>query len=311
MSSTTRNKPQSAPTPRVSSTPERSHGSSSGKVVSIRAGAQPINPTVIAVTSGKGGVGKTNISANLAIALGLRGVRVLCIDADLGLANMDIIFGLAPTLTTADLVNGHVDAEDVLLEGPTNVWLLPGASGQYDLANLNDQQRRDLFSAVDTLDSRFDIVIVDTGAGLGSNSVGFSSAAKDILVVVSGEPTSVADADGMIKVLNTRCGVHRVKIVANMVQSAADGEAVFRRLSSLTDRFLNIALEYMGHIPQDSIVSRSVMRGEPFVSNYPDCAASNAITGIAGKILAADDQDDRQGAIRLFWRKLLRQGNGQ
>ena len=150
----------------------------SGKVVSISAGAAPMAPTVIAITSGKGGVGKTNISVNLAMALGARGARVLCVDADLGLANMDIIMGVAPTCTTADLLHGDVTIEDVLLPGPENVWLLPGASGQYDLANLDDHQRRALFSAVDTLDDRFDAVVVDTGAGVGSNAVGFASAAR-------------------------------------------------------------------------------------------------------------------------------------
>src|SRR5690606_23597397 len=138
------------------------------------------------------------------------GARVLAIDADLGLANMDIVMGLAPTYTTAELVRGDAHIDEVLVQGPQNVWLLPGASGQYDLANLTDVQRQDFFTAVDTLEDRFDVVVVDTGAGVGSNAIGFASAAKEIIVVVTPEPTSVADAYGMLKVLCTRCGVRRV-----------------------------------------------------------------------------------------------------
>lgn len=280
----------------------------SGKVVSIEAGKTPMSPTVIAISSGKGGVGKTNLSVNLAVALGQRGARVLCIDADLGLANMDILMGLAPTATTSDLVRGDATIDEVLLEGPQNVWLLPGASGQYDLANLNDQQRQSLFTAIDSLDEDFDAVVVDTGAGVGTNSVGFASAAKDIIIVVTGEPTSVADAYGMIKVLSVRCGVRRVKILTNMVRSAAEGERVYRRLASLADRFLQISLDFLGHIPRDPMVERAVMRGEPFLLSHPDCPAARACTSIAGKLANSTDVDDRQGAIRLFWRKLLRQG---
>lgn len=282
-----------------------------GAVIDIRAAASPFAPTVIAVTSGKGGVGKTNLSVNLAIALGRRGARTLAIDADLGLANMDIVMGVAPTYTTAELVRGEVEIEDVLVEGPENVWLLPGASGRYDLANLDDRGRQALFNAVDGLDDRFDCVVVDTGAGVGSNAVGFASAAKDIVVVVTPEPTSIADAYGIVKVLSTRCGVRRLRVVANMVSSAAEGERVFRRINSLAERFLDVVLDYIGHIPRDPVIQRSVVRGQPFTTLYPEAPASRAVDGLAGKLLAADDPDDRQGAIRLFWRKLLRQGGSK
>lgn len=300
-----------AATARAESTSPIDDPIDTGNYVPIRTATTPMSPTVIAVSSGKGGVGKTNLSVNLSMALGARGARVLCIDADLGLANSDIVMGVAPTFTTADLVRGDADVDEVLVEGPQNVWLLPGASGQYDLANLGDHERRDLFAAVDTLDDRFDAVVVDTGAGVGSNAVGFASAAKDILMVVTPEPTSVADAYGMIKVLSTRAGVRRIRIVANMAASAAEGDRVFRRLASLTDRFLDVALDYVGHIPRDPCVGRSVMRGEPFSLTYPDCPASRAVASIAARLWNSDEPDERQGAIRLFWRKLLRQGGAQ
>lgn len=281
--------------------------SSLGSVIPIRSASVPISPTVISVSSGKGGVGKTNLSVNLAVTLGRRGARVLAIDADLGLANMDIVMGLAPMYTAAELVRGEATIDDVLVRGPDNVWLLPGASGQYDLANLTDLQRRELFTAVDSLEDRFDIVVVDTGAGVGSNAIGFASAAKDIIVVVTPEPTSVADAYGMLKVLCTRCGVRRVKVVTNVVSSAKEGEQVFKRLANLTARFLSIGLEHLGSIPRDAAVSRSIMRGEPITCSYPKAPASLAIDQIAGRLLESDDRDERQGAMRLFWRRLLRQ----
>jgi|LNFM01.1.fsa_nt_gb flagellar biosynthesis protein FlhG len=290
----------------VESEPSESTGNL-GDVIPLRSGLTPIGPTVIAVTSGKGGVGKTNISANLAIALGQRGARVLAIDADLGLANMDIIMGLAPTYTTADVVSGEVPIEDVIIPGAPNVWLLPGASGQHDLANLSDTGRRNLFTAVDGLDDRFDAIVVDTGAGIGSNAIGFAAAAKDIILVVTPEPTSVADAYGMLKVLCTRCAVRRVHVLANMVAGPADGEQVFRRLVALADRFLNIGLDYLGAIPRDGAISRSVMRGEPVLTAYPRSPASLAILDAADALGRADHRDDREGALRLFWRRLLRQ----
>lgn len=267
-----------------------------------------IQPTVIAVSSGKGGVGKTNIAVNLAISLTKLGARVLCIDADLGLANMDIVMGVTPMLTTADILTGNAEIEDVLLEGPEGVWLLPGASGQYDLANLSDRQRMVLFSSIDKVEDRFDILVVDTGAGVGSNATGFAAAARDILLVVTPEPTSVADAYGMIKVLNIQCQVRKIQILVNMAKSALDAERVFQRLQSLTTRFLDAQLELVGFIPRDPLVARAVMRGQPFCVSHPDGPASRQMLALA-ESLATKPVSERieGGAISLFWRKLLKQ----
>lgn len=280
-------------------------------VIPLRATTAPSSPRVVAVASGKGGVGKTNIAANLAVALGRQGVRVLAVDADLGLANLDIVMGLAPTHTSADLVRGDVEIEDVLLPGPTNVWLLPGSSGAYDLANLSDVPRRDLMSAIDTLDERFDAVVIDTGAGIGHNTVSFASAAQDIVLVVTPEPTSVADAYGLLKALSSHYAVRRAKVLASLVTSSSEGPQVFERLTTLCERFLDVHLEYLGAVPFDPCVGRAVMRGEPVSVAYPSSEVATAFDEIADRFLASSERDDREGTLRIFWRRLLRQGGAR
>lgn len=266
------------------------------------------SPTVIAVSSGKGGVGKTNISANLALSLGKLGAKVLCVDADLGLANMDIVLGVTPMYTTADLFNGEATIQDILIKGPHNVSLLPGASGQYDLANLSERRRMQLFAAIDSLDECFDFVIVDTGAGIGSNATSFASAAQDIFLVVTPEPTSIADAYGMLKVLSLRCKVQSVQILVNQAKSAMEAERVFDRLVNLCTRFLTLNIDLVGHIPYDPMVSRSVMRGEPFVLSSPQSPASQAMKALAQRVSSKPSDGNHASPISFFWQKLLHQG---
>jgi flagellar biosynthesis protein FlhG len=154
------------------------------------------------------------------------------------------------------------------------------------------------------------VLVVDTGAGVGTNALGFAAAAKDIVLVVTPEPTSVADAYGMLKMLCTKCGVRRLKVLTNMVSGKAEGENVFRRLARLAARFLAVSLEHIGSIPHDPAISRAVMRGEPVVNAYPTSPAALAMGELADRLLQSDDRDERSGALRLFWRRLLRQEGG-
>ena len=274
---------------------------------SIRRHAQSAKPVrVIAVASGKGGVGKTQLVANLAVAFAKSGERVLAIDGDLGMANLHIALGATAHSTIADVINGQASIDEVLTQAHEGVTLLPGGSGLYDVANLDDRGHHGLFAAIDQLDDRFDTVIVDTPAGIGNNAVGFAAAAQDILVVANLEPTSLADAYGLIKTLATERHVKHVRVVANMVRSAAEGEEVYRRLSLLVGRFLNIGIDYVGHVLRDPSVPRAVHSGRPVLIGEPDSHATHCFENIARKIQRTKiEAGFETGGVRLFWRRLL------
>ncbi|MBT6436182.1 MAG: MinD/ParA family protein, partial [Deltaproteobacteria bacterium] len=260
---------------------------------------------VLGVASGKGGVGKTNIVSNLAIAFSRAGKRVLAMDGDLGLANLDIAFGLTPDMTLLDLFDGTGTIEEVICDGPEGVKLLPGCSGRYDVANLNEQERFSLFAAIDSLEDDFDILMVDTGAGLNSNAVAFAAAAQTVILVADPDPTSLADAYAFVKVMATRCGIKKVDLIANRVANAKEGEDVYRKLSVLVNRFLQVGINYLGYINTDAAISRATRGGVPVLLGEPNALASQRINSIAHKILAQPYEAPETGGIRLFWKRLV------
>jgi flagellar biosynthesis protein FlhG len=266
-------------------------------------GVSPVQ--VIAVGGGKGGVGKTNIAANMAIAFAQAGGRVLAVDADLGMANLDLAFGVRPKASFWDLFQGTASIDEVLTEVSDKVHLLPGCSGRYELANMSDEQRYSLFSAIDTVEERFDTLILDIGAGIGANAIHFAGAAQKVVVVTSPEPTALADAYGFIKVLHSECAIKQVFLVANMVNSPAEGEEVYMKLASMLDRFLGVSLYYLGAVNRDNAVGRSVRTGVPFLVGKPEAAASQCIVSISRRLAEADGDDTGAGGIRLFWKKLI------
>jgi flagellar biosynthesis protein FlhG len=260
---------------------------------------------VLAIASGKGGVGKTNIVSNLAIAFSRAGKRVLAMDGDLGLANLDIAFGLTPDMTLLDLFDGTGTIQEVICDGPEGVKLLPGCSGRYDVANLNEQERFSLFAAIDSLEDDFDILMVDTGAGLNSNAVAFAAAAQTVILVADPDPTSLADAYAFVKVMATRCGIKKVDLIANRVANAKEGEDVYRKLSVLVNRFLQVGINYLGYINTDAAISRATRGGVPVLLGEPNALASQRINSIAHKILAQPYEAPETGGIRLFWKRLV------
>lgn len=277
-------------------------------MIPLRARPCSAQARVVAIASGKGGVGKTNLAANFALALGRRGVRTLAVDADLGLANLDIVMGLAPGFTSVDLLSGaDLGIEDILVPAGHDVSLLPGSSGCYEASNLEEVRRYELMTAIDTLDDRFDAVVIDTGSGLGPSTLGFCAAAEEVLLVINAEPTGISDGLGMLRALQKRHNIRHAKVVASMVGSTDEGEAVFEQLQGLCNRNLDTRLEYLGALPFDAHIGRAVMREQPVSEAYPESPYSQAVSAVADRFLASTQRDARQGASQIFWRRLLRQ----
>ncbi len=266
-------------------------------------------PRVVAVTSGKGGVGKTNIVGNLAIVLSRMNKRVLILDGDLGLANLDIIFGLHPKFTIKHVINGEKDLREVIIKGPENVSIIPASSGLADLVHLTQGQKLNLLSEFDGLDDDFDIFLIDTGAGISSNIVYFNSAARERIVVATPEPTSITDAYALMKVMYTRHDTRSFKLLVNMVHHENEGDLVFKSLSNALLRFLqDISLEYLGCLLKDDHVPKAVRKQTPLVQLYPACTSSEGFNVLAKKLLAQSHIGSSDGNIKFFFRRLVAAG---
>jgi flagellar biosynthesis protein FlhG len=239
---------------------------------------------VIAVTSGKGGVGKTQVSANLGVSLAQSGKKVLLLDADLGLASLDLALGVRPSSDLLTVIRGEQEIEDVICEGPAGVHLLPACPGRYEMANLGPRERSLLSNAVDEIASRYDVLIIDTGAGIGSTTVSFAGGADEVLLVVTPEPTSLRDAYAMAKVLHRRFGLERIGVIANAVHSELEGNGVFENIDAIVKRFLTLELRYLGAIPRDPSVQRGCATGLPFVIGTPNGSATRALGAILQRL---------------------------
>ncbi len=281
---------------------------SASKVIPLR-GPRENDPRVIAVTSGKGGVGKSVISANLGICLAQLGRRVLLIDADLALANLDLMLGVNARQTIKEILNNKSQVEDVMVEGPSGVFLLPACSGDANLAELDDTIRMTLFNAIDQLEERFDTIVIDTGAGIGSNSMSFAAAAQQTIVVVTPDPASIADAYAMIKVLNLRCGLSRVYLVVNMASGPREADQVMNRLLGLVHQFLNVSVVPVGYMYRDEAVERSVRGCQPLVTTFPQASISASMHSLAARLLQEKPGDFGWGYPRIFWKKLMGLGD--
>lgn len=238
----------------------------------------------LAVTSGKGGVGKTQIAANVGVALAARGLQVLMLDADLGLASLDLALGLQPKADLRTVLEGRAQVEDVAVPGPMGLRLLPACPGRYDMANLDPSERSRLIQAVHRAAEDYDVLLIDTGAGIGSNSVYFASAADEILLVTTPDPTSMRDAYAMAKVLHRRASVDRMKLVANQVRGAVEGVELHGRIDAIVTRFLALDLEFLGSVPWDKEVVKGARTGRPHVLAAPEAAASRAVRAVAARL---------------------------
>ena len=263
-------------------------------------------PRVIAVTSGKGGVGKTNVVGNLAIVLAQLGNRILILDADLGLANLDIIFGVHPEFNIGHVLSGEKDLTQVMVEGRPGIRIIPAGSGFVNLTQLTDGHKLSLLSEFEVLEDDFDYFLIDTGAGISTNVTYFNLAADECIIVVTPEPTSVTDAYAMIKVMSTQYGEKHFKLLMNMVKDEKEAKNVFLNLGNAADRFLSgVVLEYCGYIPRDEKVSASVMQQKPFVELFPDAPASQGIFRAARRLSEAPQRMDANGNIKFFVKRYM------
>jgi flagellar biosynthesis protein FlhG len=272
--------------------------------------SEPLSPVrTIAITGGKGGVGKTNLSANLAVALAEMGKRTLLLDADLGLANVDVILGLKPKLTLADLVAGRCTLEEVILTGPGGVLVVPAASGRRHMAELMPAQHVGLVNVFSELERDLDVLIIDTAAGISDSVLTFCQAAQDAVVVVCDEPASITDAYALIKVLSRERGVDRVQIVANMVRDPNEGRNVYEKLSRVCEKFLSdVSLNYLGHIPHDDWLRLSVQRQQPVIKLYPASPSALAIAEIARRTSRWQAPTSIRGSVEFFVERIINRG---
>ena len=261
---------------------------------------------VIAVTSGKGGVGKTNIAVNLAVSMAARGESVILFDADLGLANVDIALGLKPKYDIRHVISGERTLEEILLEGPKGIRIVPASSGVSSMTSLSIQQQAELIRAFSELSFPVDTMIVDTGAGIDLSVQAFSSACQMVIVVICDEPTSITDAYALIKVLNKRCGVKKFELLSNMVESEAQGRQLYSKVSRVADRFLDVNLGYLGAVPMDDYLRRSVQQQAPVVQLYPRSKSAQALVQLARNIGENNDDTVSSGGLGFFLERLIR-----
>ena len=257
------------------------------------------------VTSGKGGVGKTNIVVNLAIILSRMNKKVLIIDADLGLANVDVILGITPKYNLYHLLEGQKKIEDIIVNGPEGIKILPASSGIQELSELKTDQKLLLLESLDSYESDFDYVLIDTGAGISSNVMYFNTAAQDIIVVVSPEPTSITDSYALMKILSQNYGQKKFKMITNNVSSPQDGKRVYSHLTQVTDHYLDISVDFLGYILVDENFPKSVKEQRPILLSYPNSKASRCLNLLANELLNIKYSPEALCNIGFFWKKLF------
>jgi flagellar biosynthesis protein FlhG len=260
---------------------------------------------VLAVTSGKGGVGKTNIVTNLAIALSQAGMRVIVVDADLGLANIDVLLGLHPKYNLGHVVSGQRSLEETITDGPAGIRIIPGASGLRDLAQMEVGRRHALLTDLVALDGQSDLLLIDTGAGISSSVIDFVVSADEVIVVTTPEPTAIADAYAMVKVISQTSPDTYIRLLVNQVRSEQEAAQVAEQISSIARRFLNVYVEKLGYVLVDVAVQRSVRAQKPFVLLYPHSAASECIRALAQRFITGRSMCVAPGGVAGFVKRIL------
>ena len=240
---------------------------------------------IISVTSGKGGVGKSSIVSNMAYLLSTMNAQTYILDADLSLGNIDVMFGMVPKYNIKDLFEGKKSLNEIILQGPGGIKIIPATSGVTEFSNLSDEWKDTLLYSFREL-PEYDFMIVDTSAGISSNVVYFNTISSEIIVVVTPDPASLTDSYASIKVMHKKTGRKDFNIVVNMVRDEKEGVEVYKKLVNVTDKFLDVYLDFAGFIPQDNNINLATRRQRLWVEHYPHSSATNALIRICNKLVS-------------------------
>ncbi len=260
---------------------------------------------VIAVTSGKGGVGKSNVTVNLAVTLAQSGEKVMVMDADMGLANIDVLLGLSPGLNLSHVINGECSLEETIIDGPAGIKIVPASSGVSAMSDLTPAQNAGVIRSFSELTEPVDTLLVDTAAGLSDSVVSYTRAAREVIVVVCDEPASITDAYAMIKVLNRDYGVERFHVLANQAHGATQGRELYNKLARVSERFLDVTLDYLGCIPYDECLKKAVQKQKSVVEAFPRSQSANAFKQIARKTQQWPTPTNMEGHLEFFIERLV------
>ncbi len=260
---------------------------------------------VYAITSGKGGVGKTAVVANIATAMAKIGKKVLILDADLGLANIDVVFGIAPRYNLNHFFSGEHDLSSILVDGPHGIKILPAGSGVQNFTRLTSSQKLKLLDGLDQMHNDFDYVLIDTEAGISENVTYFNTAAQEILVVTTPDPTAITDAYALMKLLSTQYHEKRFNLVVNQIQHENEALDVYRKLTMVSGRYLDISIDFLGSIPADRQMTEAIRKQRVIVDLYPSSKISAAFENLAATICSEKVVSPAKGGVQFFWKRLL------
>lgn len=260
---------------------------------------------VIAITSGKGGVGKTSLSVNLALQFREQGKRVVILDADFGLANVEVMLGIRPQYNLADLIFNNKSIEEIITEGPMGVGFISGGSGVQDLVNLDKDKLKKLIAKLVKLDSLYDVVIIDTGAGIADSVIEFVLSSPEVILVVTPEPTSITDSYSLLKAVNRKKEFVKeqktISVVTNRVSNKDEGQEIYDKISIVVSKFLNIQLEYLGYIPDDKRVVNAVIEQKPISLTAPDSEPAIHLRNICNRLLNIPvDEEKTEGIAKVL-----------
>lgn len=264
---------------------------------------------VVVVSSGKGGVGKSTLALNIALCLCLRGKKILLMDADLGLANIDIMLGLVPKYNIHHMIQGKKSLKDIIIAGPGGLSIIPGGSGIAELADLGETDLKRIMVELAKLDGEFDYMIIDTGAGISSNVLSFLLSADDVIFITTPEPTSMTDAYGMVKAVTKRSEGKNLYLVVNRVADNTEGVLVAEKFKLVCERFLNLKIDILGHVVNEPMVGEGIRRQQAFIEIFPRSLAARNIDSIANNLIKANDVSGStvvsSGGIKHFFKKMI------